>query len=236
MEAVLEGRDNPKVPAAPAYAPKEIRVFRGAGGQEAPISRDQIDREQIITREPVFPGQPTQTPAQREARDARRGVRAAGGGQAKRLGLMIELAPRDPAFRTGCPAHGVNTHALHPRQINHETAVTHRVAWDVVATAPHRHQQTVGAGALHGIDDVGNPSAAGNQRGPFVDHTVPHRAGGIIAGVAREDEGAAQTSLELLESRFVKNSIRGHDSLISHHYPLALCVGSTSLAAERIRS
>ena len=87
-------------------------MFRGAGGQEAPISRDQIDREQIITREPVFPGQPTQPPTQREARDARRGVRAAGGGQAKRLGLMIELAPRDPAFRTGCPAHGVNMHAL----------------------------------------------------------------------------------------------------------------------------
>jgi hypothetical protein len=36
----------------------------------------------------------------------------------------------------------------------------------------------------------------------------------------------------LLESRFVKDRIRGHDSLISHHCPLSLCVGSMSLAAE----
>ena len=39
---------------------------------------------------------------------------AAGGGRGQTPGLMIELAPRDPAFRTGCPAHGVNMHALHP--------------------------------------------------------------------------------------------------------------------------
>src|SRR5262245_27862857 len=83
------------------------------------------------------------------------------------------------------------------------------------------------------MDDVGSSGAAGNQRGPFVDPAVPHCVGGIIAGVAREDEGAAQTSLELLESHFVKDRLHCHDALISHDCPLALCVGSTSLAAKR---
>src|SRR5262245_57805403 len=137
MEAVLEGRDDPKVPTSTTHAPKELRIFCGTGGQETPICRDQIDRKEIITGEPVFPGYPPQTPAQREARNACRGVRAAGGGQAKHLGLVIEFAPRHSAFRTGCPSRGVNTHALHLRQVNHETAVTHRIAWDVVAAASH---------------------------------------------------------------------------------------------------
>jgi hypothetical protein len=42
-----------------------------------------------------------------------------------------------------------------------------------VAAAPDRHQELVGAGELDSLDHVGNPRAAGNERGLAVDHAIP---------------------------------------------------------------
>ena len=220
MEAVFEGRDDAEVPPTAAHPPEEIRVLGGAGGQEAPIRSDEIDGEEIITREPVFPGQPAQAPAQREARDARRGVRAAGGGQTKRLGFVIEFAPCDPAFRTGRPSRGSTRTLFIPdksimRPPSH-TALPGTL-WPPPRTDTSRRWVRAKCTALM---TSATPRAADNQRGPFVDHAIPDLAGCVIAGVAREDKGAAQTSPEVLKSRFVKDRLHGHDLLISHHCPL----------------
>ena len=63
---------------------------------------------------------------------------AAGGRQAERLRLAVELAPGDAALGARRPPRRVDAHALHRRQVDHQAAVADGVAGDVVAAAADR--------------------------------------------------------------------------------------------------
>src|SRR5438132_5666721 len=93
MELVLEGGDHAKVPAATPHAPEEVSVFRGAGREQLAVGRHHIDREEVIGSQAVPACQIAPTATEGESGDAGCGDLAPGGGQAKRLGLVVELAP-----------------------------------------------------------------------------------------------------------------------------------------------
>src|SRR6202043_1586306 len=66
---------------------------------------------------------------------------------------QASLGPRGARLR-------IDPYALHRRQVDHQPALAHGVAGDVVAAAAHREQEPVGAGKTHRRDDVGRPGAA----------------------------------------------------------------------------
>jgi hypothetical protein len=74
-----------------------------------------------------------------------------------------------------------------------------------VAATTHRHQQLVGAGEVDRRDNIGDPSAAGDERGVAVDHAVPDLPGVVVARVAKAEKWATQAGLEALHSGLVKH-------------------------------
>ena len=62
----------------------------------------------------------------------------------------------------------------------------------VVAAASYRREHSVLAREIHGIDDVGGPTAASDQRGLLVEHAVPYEPRVVVAVVTRLQQLAAQ--------------------------------------------
>src|SRR5262245_33196842 len=188
MELVLEGGNHAEVATATPEAPEEVRVLTGADVAELTSGGDDIGGDEVVAGQAIPARQPTDATPQGEAGDACVGVSATGGSQAEGLGLMIEFPPLNTALGPHGTPGGVNPDALHPGQVNHQAAITHAVTRDVVATAAYRHQQTVGAGEVDGVDHVGDASAAGNERRPLVDIGIPHLTGLIVALVAGTEQ------------------------------------------------
>ena len=113
-------------------------------------------------------------------------VGAPGGRQAERLGLAVELAPRDPTLSAHRASDGIDPDALHQGQVDHQPAVADAGASEAVGATAHGHQQVVVTGEVDGLDDVGHPSGAGDQARPPVDIAVPDLAGLFIARHRRE--------------------------------------------------
>jgi hypothetical protein len=110
--------------------------------------------------------------------------------QSEELRLAVELAPEHSRLRAGNSAVRIDPDALHQRQIDHEPAVTERVAADAVAAGAHRDKQIVLAGEVERGDDVGDAGTAGDPAGSSVDSAVPDRAGLVVAFVVGSDHRA----------------------------------------------
>jgi hypothetical protein len=184
MELVLKRSNNAEVAASASDAPEEVWVLAGADVAELAVSGDDIGGDEVVTGQAVLARQPADAAAQGEAGDTGVGVGAAGGGQAEGLRLVVEFPPLDAALSLDSAPGGVNPDTLHPGQVNHQAAIAYAVARDVMATAAHRHQQTVDAGEVDRIDHVGDASAAGDECRPLVDIGIPDLAGLIVARIA----------------------------------------------------
>src|SRR5216684_2381983 len=114
MDPILERGHHTKVATATPQAPEEVWVLTRTGREKLPISRDNICREQVVATEAVLAHEPAKAPTQRETR---LGTRRAFG--------------------------RIDSHALHPRQVNHETTIADGVAGDVMPTSTYGHQQRV---------------------------------------------------------------------------------------------
>src|SRR5439155_25994921 len=135
--------------------------------------------------------------AQGQARDA--GIRggAPGGGEAERLGLAVELAPRDSTLSAHGAPDGIDPNTLHQGQVDHQPAVADAGAREAVGAAAYGHEQRVVTGEVDGAEGVGHPDGAADQAWPPLDIGVPNLAGLGIARIVGSDELAAQALLEL---------------------------------------
>jgi hypothetical protein len=86
----------------------------------------------------------------------------------------------------------------------------------------HRHQQAVVPREINGGDDICGPSAAGDERGPAVDHAIPDGTDLVVARVARAEEWTTQAGLESLHGGLIKHHVcpcDGGDVEIFHGFP-----------------
>jgi hypothetical protein len=86
-----------------------------------------------------------------------------------------------------------------------------------VAPAAHRQKNPVLASEVHRGDDIGDPSAAGDERRFLVDHAVPDLAGLVVALVAGSDQLALQPGLQVGNERFFEDG--GLDFLLHDFSP-----------------
>ena len=196
MQLILEGGHDPEVPAAAPHAPEQVRMRGGTGREELAVGGDDIDGEEIITDETVLPREPAQAAAQGEARDTGVGDGATGRRQAERLGFVVELAPGDSALRAGRAPDGIDPHAPHPGQVDHQTVVADGIAGNVMATAAYRQQQMMGAGELDTLEDIGHTSTADNQCRASVNHGIPDLASLLVARLTGTEQGTTQAGLK----------------------------------------
>ena len=153
---------------------------------------DDVCSAQGVGAEPEAAAEPPHPAPQREPGDAGGGDDAARRGEAERLGFVVEVAPRRAALHAHRPGGGIHAHPAHPREVDHESAVTDRTPGDVVPPAAYRDEQMVRGGEADGSLHVGRAGASGDEGRPPVDHRVPDRAGVVVARVAGAQEGAAK--------------------------------------------
>jgi hypothetical protein len=100
---------------------------------------------------------------------------------------MIERAEEGTAPDTSGPPRRIDIDTVHARQIDHQTAVAHRLTGDVVTAATHGDQQILLTAEVNRSYDIGNPSTPDNQRRSVVDHPVPDHASAVVALVVRTE-------------------------------------------------
>jgi hypothetical protein len=196
VEGELELGHHPEVPAAAAQPPEQLRVLPFAGRQQLAVRAHQLQADDVVTGQPVPPGQPAHAAAQGEAADPGVGDVAGRGGQPVGLGGPVQVAQQRAATHPGATPVRVDPDRPHRRQVQHQPAVGHRDAQDAVAAAPHPQLQPQRPAQAHRGGDVGGAGAAGDDRRAPVDHRVPHLPRGVVAVlVGQQDlpmEAAAQ--------------------------------------------
>ena len=86
----------------------------------------------LSTVSPCLRMRPADAAAQAEAADAGVADDAAQGGQPVGLGLVVDIAPQGTALHEGRALDRIHRHRTHRRQVDHDPAVAHRGAGDVV--------------------------------------------------------------------------------------------------------
>src|SRR2546426_8872161 len=102
---------------------------------------------------------------------------------------------RRAALGANRPRRGVHADPPHAAEVDHERIVRSAETGHTVAATPDRDGQALRASRLHGGDDVRDPGAPNDDRGPLVDHRVVHFARVVVPAVVRQDHIAAHRPL-----------------------------------------
>jgi len=188
----------PKLLPAPRTAPEEILVLGRACPAELAVGGDDVDRDQIVDRQPVLTAQMTHAAVERQTGDACGRDDSAGHREPEELRLPVGVAPGRAPLRPHCLRRRVDMDTAHPRQIDDEPAVVHRVAGHVVTAGFDREDQILVAREADRIDNVRGPAALHDHRGAAVDEPVPNRAGIVVSLIAGAQNRAPNTFHEPL--------------------------------------
>ena len=148
--------------------------------------------DKVVGSESEFAAQPAESAAQCETGDSGRGVDAGRNGEAVRLGGAIHIEQRCARLDVSPAGRRVNPNFFHGGEVNHQAAVAHGMTGDIVAAAANGYDELIFAGILHGAHHVGFGAAAHDDCGLAVNHAVPDRAGFVVCGIARQNDGSVE--------------------------------------------
>jgi hypothetical protein len=159
-------------------------VLIGGCAHQLTVRGDDGARHDVVAREAVPASQPAHPATERQPADP--GVRHVPGcgGQRKPLRSAVQRSEHRPALHPGPQRDRIDRDPVHAGEVDHQPAVRHGETGDIVAPATHADLEiALTSGADRG-DDIVDRSAPDDQRGAVVDHPVPDRTGGVIAGLA----------------------------------------------------
>ena len=151
VQSIFQRCGDAEVAAAATQGPEQIRARVRRHVEDVAVGGHQLDRGQVVGREPVLRHQPAQAAAQRQPGDAGRRDRAARDGEPVGRSLAIQLAPQHAALRAHGTRARVDVDPLHRRQVDHQRAVDHGAAGNVVTAAAHADLEALGAREPHGV-------------------------------------------------------------------------------------
>ena len=166
-------------------------MFALGCGHEAAIRGDHIGRDQVVAGEPESPGEVADAATQGQAGDAGRRHDAAGRGEAERVRRMVEVAPRGAGIRARRLGLGIDVHAPHPREIDHQPAVVGPEPRRAVPAAAHGEIEPVLPGDVDRGDGVSDLLGLQHCKWTPIEDAVVHGARRVIGGVSRRDHRAA---------------------------------------------
>jgi hypothetical protein len=188
----LERGHHAEVAAAAADRPEQVGVLLGGGTDELAPGCDELDRGDVVGREPVLAGEPRQAAADGVAHDAdvRRGARQRE--QAVRRGRLGHLDPQRPGRDARDLRLDVDLDAAHALRGDQDRVLERRQGDAVVARALRGDLQAGAAGVGDDVDDVGGVDGEGDERGALVGQEGPGAAGEVVLGVAGQDDVAGE--------------------------------------------
>src|SRR5262245_19304025 len=108
MEAELERGDHAEIAAAAPQRPEQIGVLVLGRPQQLALGRYDVYSEQVVDREALLSHQPADATAEGEPGDSGMAHDSAGGGEAVRLCLVVDVAPQRTTLHPGPAAGGID--------------------------------------------------------------------------------------------------------------------------------
>ena len=176
VQAKLERRHDAEVAAAAAEPPEQILVLALAGGDELPVCRDDVGRDQIVDRQPASTREVADAAAQRQARDARRGDDPAGRRQTEGVRRVVEISPGGSRVGACRLVSRIDTNRAHRRHVDHQAAIVGSEPGRAVPTAANGEIQSVLSSEVDTGDHVGHLLGAKYGQRTLVEHAVMHGA------------------------------------------------------------
>jgi hypothetical protein len=140
----------------------------------------------------VLAHEPADAAAQADAADAGVAHDAARGSQTVRLCLVVDISPQGTALDNGRALDRIDRDGAHRRLVDHDPAVAHRGAGDVVTPAANGDLEIAVAGEAHRRGHIGGAAAAGKQPRSSVDGAVPYGACAVVLMMLRGDHVAPE--------------------------------------------
>jgi hypothetical protein len=209
VEAELELGDDAEVAAAAAQAPEQVLILGLACPHELAIGGHEVDRLQLVDREPVLAHQPPDAAAEREPGDSGVGDDPGWGGQPERLRLPIELAEKNTRLRSRRARLRIDPDALHRRQVEDDAALANRQTREAVPATPDGDREAGRSGEPHRGDHVGRAGAARDERGEAIYRSVPDLALLVVGRIPGSNELSAKGTLEFAQSRLIEPGLGG---------------------------
>ena len=196
MQPELERRHHTEVATATAQGPEQIGLGAGRDLMHGSVGRDDGGAEQVVDRHAKPTRQPAEATAEREAGHPGGGVDAERRGQAMGLRLAVKIGEQRAGADACAALLSVDADRAHARQVDHQTALGHRVAGDMMAATTHAEQHSVRRGKAHrGLNILGR-EAARDQRRAAIDSRVPDFAGRVVSSVGGAECAAADLRCE----------------------------------------
>ena len=120
---------------------------------------------------------------------------------------MIDVAGRATRAHSHRLLLGVNSHALHRRQIDDQAAFDAAETRTIVAAPPNRDRELVVAAEFDGRNNIGDVGASGDEQRSLVDHGVVELSRLLVFRMAAPDQSAAKTLCEFGNNFLVHKSL-----------------------------
>jgi hypothetical protein len=233
VQLELEARDDPEVAAPAAQPPEELGVRALRDVQQPPVGGDDVGADEVVAGEAVLTHQPADAAAQREAGNARRRNEAAGGGQAVRLGLVVDIGPDRPAANRGAASDRVHVDVVHRTEIDHDPAIDGGEAGDAVTAPAHGDGQVVAPGKGDRGEHVGDAGTTDDHsRAVPVVRSVPDLGGLVVALVLGGQHLPADRVAQLRHALVLR---QGFDGMAHGSHSLSYVAGRDWSGAPRSR-
>jgi hypothetical protein len=116
----------------------------------------------------------------------------AGDAEAVRLALPIQVGHRASTVDLDGAGRRIHARSGHCGQVDDDAAVTHGVPGHRMRAATHRDPQLVVPAEPDRRHHIGRARAAGDQRRPSLDVSVPYLPGGVVFPVGGLDQPAGK--------------------------------------------
>ena len=132
----------PKLPPPPRSPQKRSAFSVRVGAHAPPVRRHQVHADDVVRGPAPATGQVAEAAAERQSGDTGQRDEAEHGGKPVPLRLAIHVPQQAPRLRAGDLPRRIHPHAAHERHVQHQRAVGHREARDVVAAALETQQES----------------------------------------------------------------------------------------------
>ena len=174
----------PKLPPPPRSPQKSSGSVGLVDTQPLAVGGDQLERRDVVAREPELAGEPAHPAAERQPADAGVGHVARGRRQPVLHRGAIERAEQRAALDPGATALRIDADAAHRGQVDHQAAVRDAQPEHAVPAAAHADLEVALAAVADRLDHVVRARTADDRPWPAVDHRVPHRSRLVVSGGA----------------------------------------------------
>ena len=169
----LEPRHGAEVAAAPAQAPKELRVCVLVGAHQRAVCGDDVRRDDGVCSQTELAPEEAEPSAQCVADGADVGGRAGERCQPVPRGRLDDLGPMRPRLHAGDTGVHVDLHAPKSVGANQQRAVERAHGRGAVPGPLDGDPQAVLACVVHSFDDGARRVGNDDRRRPLVDRKVP---------------------------------------------------------------